>query len=90
MICASTRAEALAKLEENRFVDVTVTGSPADCIAGMAAVADNCGVDEVMIFDLLPDHGAELSTIYSALARLAGLEPRGLVSSPVPQHAALA
>lgn len=90
MICAPTRAEALKRLRENSFVNVTVTGSPADCVAGMAAVAESCGVSEMMIFDLLPDHGAELSAIYGALARHAGLEPRGEAGSPAPEHASVA
>lgn len=90
MVCGATRAEALARQEEKGFYQVTVTGSPADCINGLAATADRCGVDEVMILDLMPGHGAELSEKYRALARLAGLEPPGEAGSPAPRHASVA
>ncbi|HEY0511792.1 MAG TPA: LLM class flavin-dependent oxidoreductase [Thermoanaerobaculia bacterium] len=86
MVCAPTRAEALARREENGFIKVTVTGSPGDCAAELAATAGRCGVDEVMILDLLPGHGAELSETYRSLARLAGLEPRVASYPTEPQH----
>lgn len=90
MVCAPTRAEALARQEEKGFYQVTVTGSPADCIAGLAASADRCGVDEVMILDLMPGHGAELSEKYRSLARLAGLEAYAVSSLAESRHAATA
>jgi alkanesulfonate monooxygenase SsuD/methylene tetrahydromethanopterin reductase-like flavin-dependent oxidoreductase (luciferase family) len=86
MVCAPTRAEALARREENGFVKVTITGSPGDCAAGLAATADHCGVDEVMILDLLPGHGAELSEKYRSLAQLSGLVPRAASYRPEPQY----
>jgi alkanesulfonate monooxygenase SsuD/methylene tetrahydromethanopterin reductase-like flavin-dependent oxidoreductase (luciferase family) len=85
MVCAPTRAEALARQQESGFVRVTVTGSPGDCAAGLAATAEHCGVDEVMILDLLPGHGAELSEKYRSVARLAGLVPRAASISSAAQ-----
>ncbi|HSS48089.1 MAG TPA: LLM class flavin-dependent oxidoreductase [Thermoanaerobaculia bacterium] len=85
IVCAPTRAEALAQQHESGFVRVTVTGSPRDCVAGLAAIAGDCGVDEVMVLDLLPGHGAELSEKYRSLARLAGLTPRAASLPALPQ-----
>lgn len=76
MVCAPTRAEALEIQRTHRFGEVTVAGPAAECAAALAATADRCGVDEIMILDLLPAQGAELSETYRTLAQFAGLEPR--------------
>jgi alkanesulfonate monooxygenase SsuD/methylene tetrahydromethanopterin reductase-like flavin-dependent oxidoreductase (luciferase family) len=73
MVCAPTRAEALEIQSAHRFGKVTVTGPPAECAAALAATA---GVEEIMILDLLPARGAELSETYRTLAQSAGLAPR--------------
>jgi len=78
LVCAPTRGEALALQQQSSGLDkATVLGSPAECAAGLAATADRCGVDEVMILDLLPSHDdGLLSERYRQLAELAGLAPR--------------
>lgn len=76
MVCAATRAEASARIAERGFIDVSVTGSPEDCAAELGATAHRCGIDELMILDLLPGHGAELVDTYRSLAWHAGLAPR--------------
>jgi luciferase family oxidoreductase group 1 len=85
IVCAPTRAEAQTQLHESGFIKVTIIGSPLDCVAGLAATADRCGVDEVMVLDLLPGHGAELSEKYRSLAQIAGLAPRAESLPPLPQ-----
>jgi luciferase family oxidoreductase group 1 len=77
MICAPTRAEAAALHAENSSLRVLLTGTPADCMTGFAATAERCGVDEILILDMAPGLGADLSEKYRSLARLAGLAPRG-------------
>jgi luciferase family oxidoreductase group 1 len=81
MVCAATRAEASARIAEKGFIDVSVTGSPEDCAAQLGELAGSCGIEEIMIFDLLPAHGPELVETYRSLAWQAGLAPR---SAPGP------
>lgn len=76
MVCAPTRADAAARIAENGFQEVSLTGSPSECADGLAAIAHRAGVDEVMILDLLPILGPQLGETYAALAHHAGLAPR--------------
>jgi luciferase family oxidoreductase group 1 len=76
MVCAATRAEARAEQEDQGLADVTLVGTPDDCVAGCADIAARHGVDEVMILDILPGPAGPRSERYARLAELAGLAPR--------------
>jgi luciferase family oxidoreductase group 1 len=75
LACAPTREEALETLRAHGMSGATVVGPPAECHAELAAIADRCGVEEVMLLVLLPVRGPELTETYLTLAKLAGLVP---------------
>jgi luciferase family oxidoreductase group 1 len=78
LVCAATSAEAHE--QRQRFDKAVITGSVADCWAGIEETADRFDAGEVMILDLLQDlrDGSETCRILEALADRAGLAPRDM------------